>query len=191
MLWTCAFAVARVINNFSAICGFVAPSTINDKTSSSLSVKPQFFAYCFPSGEGPSVSLIIAFCLLMLLKTVFAMAGSNQPVPSATALIAVVSWSSDAPFIIYPSAPAPRAAKTSSSPSREVKIRILLSIFASLICWVASIPSISGSPMSISMISGRSSFARLTPFTPLSASAIISMPSAFCKTNANPILVIV
>ena len=43
ILWTWVFVVEIVITSFSAICGFVSPSTIKAKTSISRSVKPYKF----------------------------------------------------------------------------------------------------------------------------------------------------
>src|SRR5574344_1271042 len=119
------------------------------------------------------------------------MAESSQALPSLTALIAEVVCSGLAPFIIYPSAPALKLAKTSLSLSREVKIRILQGKLASLILFVASIPSISGNPISSKITFGDNFLAKPTPFIPSSASPTSSIPSALSRTSDNPILVIV
>src|ERR687885_1416953 len=134
ILRTWVLTVPTVMYSLSAIAALLHPSTISCKTSNSRSVKGSASISLLYSD---SVALIVTvFSVaavsaplsadLVFFRTILAIAGSIQALPSWVTCIASSKLSKLIFFMQYESAPAAKAAITDSSLSCKVNTRILV-----------------------------------------------------------------
>ena len=185
ILQTCAFAVCSLIVNVFAISLFVCPSTTSLRTSYSLWVKLECVSLK-PALDNCLAGITPLFLSLMYGTTF----GSSHIAPSLIVLMIIIRNSVLMSLWIYPFAPAVSDSQTSLSEIWEVSIIILvLKLFCSSIRFVASIPDISGKPISISTMSGFNSRVFSIASLPFCASAIISISGYSSNSDFRPILI--
>src|SRR5579872_924701 len=166
--------VPKPIERFAAISAFDLPPAISSKTCVSRSVSGERVARAGMSGRPNPRS------------TTWATRGSKYTPPSAAILTASSTRSGRDAFRQYASAPAARAAITSSSRSCIVRMTTCVFGCAWRIRPVSAIPSSPGKPISTTATSGASAVANSNPLGPSAASPTTSNPPSRASAVTRP-----